>query len=346
LQYYLKTAQYVKSFEGAGVRMRTVNQGLLALLCAVGVSALGPAASAADIASGWRKAPPPPQSWAPCRKPAVAPEANKFPDVPGDDIFGFTSPTDVGNPGDCAIAFEFSGAAGRSSGRYHTGTLKTEFSATIAENVFVAVSPFVTYHHIRGVDGFDDLSRARFDGLSGELGYRFIERSANNPVAATFSVEPRWARLDVDNGSGLGVTAYLVELKLFLDSVIVAERLYAAINLNYAPAIQKFDNDPLHLWNRLSGLSASGALTYQISGRLFAGAEIRHLTAFEGIALEREVGQALFAGPTILVKLSDTTALNVVWTPQLWGRATGSRGSLDLDNFERHQFRLKLAVGF
>jgi hypothetical protein len=335
-----------KVSRGSYVSSRVMKQGLLALLCTIGLGALGPAVSAADIASGWRKAPPPAQPWALCRKPAAAPEASRFPDVPGDDIFGFTSPTDVGSPGDCGIAFEFSGAAGKGGGRYHTGTLKTEFSATIAENVFAAVSPIVTYHHVRAVDGLDDLSRARFDGLSGELSYRFIERSAKNPVAATFSVEPRWARVDIDSGSGLGVTAYSAEIKLFLDSVIVAERLYAAMNLHYAPAIQKLDSDPLRQWIRLSGISASGALAYQISDRMFAGAEIRHLTEFEGIALERQVGQALFAGPTILVKPSATTALNVVWTPQLWGRAAGSSRSLDLDNFERHQFRVKFSANF
>jgi hypothetical protein len=319
-----------------------MDRGFVAVLAAAGLCALGQAAAAADATTTWRKAQAPP--WTLCRKPAAAPEADKFPDVPGDDIFGFTSPTDVGNPGDCGIALEYSGAAGKTGGRYLTGTLKTEFSATVAENVLVAVAPFVTHHHIRNVPGLDDLSRVRFDGFSAELSYRFIERSAANPVAATFSVEPRWAR--VDGGSGLGVTAYSAELKLFVDSVVVAERLFAAVNVAYTPGTQKLDADPLGAWERSSELQASGAVTHQFNARLFAGVELRHLTAFEGATLDRQVGQALFAGPTMLVKLSDAAALNVVWTPQLWGRAAGSGSRLDLDNFERHQFRVKFSASF
>jgi hypothetical protein len=322
--------------------------GLVGLLCAGGLGALGPSALAADAATGRPvlKAAPSPAGpgWTLCHKPAAGPAANTFPDVPGDGIFGFTSPTDVGNPGDCAMALEYSGRAGKADGRYDMGTLKTEFSATIAENLFLAVSPFATYHRIEGVSGLDDLRGLRFNGLSGELSYRFIERSAANRVAATFSVEPRWAR--VDGTSGLRATTYWVEFKLFLDSVVVADRLYAAVNLNYAPAIQKLDAVPPGEWVRFSGTNASAALAYQVSDRLFAGAEIRHVAAFQGAALERKLGEALLAGPTLLVKFSNAAALNVVWTPQLWGRAAGANRGLDLDNFERQEFRAKLATSF
>ena len=37
----------------------------------------------------------------------------------------------------------------------------------------------------------NDRARVHFDGLSGEISYRFLERSQANPVAATFLVEPR-----------------------------------------------------------------------------------------------------------------------------------------------------------
>jgi hypothetical protein len=194
------------------------------------------------------------------------------------------------------------------------------------------------------VTGFDDMNRTRFDGISGELSYRFIERGATNRTAATFSVEPRWAR--VNGFSGAGITAYSVEFKLLMDTVLWADRLYAALNLNYAPAKQKADDDPLGEWARTSSTNVSGALTYQFSDRVFAGAEVRFLAAFDGAALNHNVGKAVFFGPTMLWKLTETAALNVVWTPQLWGRAEGSGRGLDLDNFERHQFRVKLAASF
>jgi hypothetical protein len=46
------------------------------------------------------------------------------------------------------------------------------------------------------------------------------------------------------------------------------------------------------------------------------------------------------------VKLSEEAALNIAWTPQIAGRASGVPGRLDLDNFERHQLRVKLTASF
>ena len=38
-----------------------------------------------------------------CSRPCAFEAHADVPDVPGDDIFGFTTPTDVGNPGDTGI---------------------------------------------------------------------------------------------------------------------------------------------------------------------------------------------------------------------------------------------------
>ena len=99
-------------------------------------------------------------------------------------------------------------------------------------------------------------------------------------------------------------------------------------------------------WVEGSGTNVSGALTYQITDRIFAGVEGRWLTAFSGAFLNDQSGWGLFAGPTLLIKMTESAALNLVWTPQLTGSAAGRDGHLDLDNFERHQFRAKFAASF
>src|SRR5215210_7233848 len=103
-------------------------------------------------------------------------------EIPGGDIFGFTSPTDVGTPGDRGIAFELSNRAGKRAGIYWSPTLKTQFSFTPEQNVAVALSPWVTAHRIRDVPTLDDRTATRFDGFSGEVSYRFIQRTATNRV--------------------------------------------------------------------------------------------------------------------------------------------------------------------
>lgn len=282
--------------------------------------------------------------WALCRKVATPQKADKFPNVPSGSIFGFTSGTGVGIPGDCGVAFEYSGRAGKTDGSYRRGALETQFGATIADNVSITLSPFFISHHIRNVTDLDDLKQTRFDGLSGKVRYRFLERSARMPLAATFSVEPRWAR--VAGTSGVGVTAYSAEFKLSVDAALIADRLFGAMNFNYAPAVRKIDADPLEDWVRTSSTNVSGALTYQLNDRLFVGGEFRYLTAFEGAFLNHQTGNAIFAGPTMLVKITDATSLNLVWTPQIRGHAINSDRTLDLDHFERHQFRAKLAMSF
>lgn len=269
-----------------------------------------------------------------------SPEQKGF-EVPGGDIFGFTDPTDVGDKGDRGLALELSNLAGKRSGRYWSPTLKTQIGYTPADNFAIALSPFVTAHRIREVPDLDNRTSTRFDGFSGEVAYRFIERSQTNPLAATVSVEPRIAR--VDAVSGERVRAYANEFKLFLDTVVIPDTLYAAVNVNYSLATQRGMDDT---WADSSGTSVSAALTYQVTNRIFAGVEGRWLTAFSGAFLDDQTGWGVFAGPTLLVKITESAALNLVWTPQLTGRASGVDRPLDLDNFERHQFRAKFATSF
>jgi hypothetical protein len=90
----------------------------------------------------------------------------------------------------------------------------------------------------------------------------------------------------------------------------------------------------------------SGALAYQVTERVLVGIEARYLTEFSGAFLNEFSGQAVFVGPNLYLRLSDWAALNFAWTPQIWGRAQGVPAPLDLDNFERHQFRLKFGASF
>jgi len=267
------------------------------------------------------------------------------PEVPDGDIFGFTEPTDVGNPGEKSLALETTTRIGKARGLYVSPELKTELSVTPAANLALFASTFVSAHRIRGVPGLDDRAAVRFDGFSSEIQYRFLERSPGNPLAATIGIEPRLSR--VDEITGERARAYEAEFKLLLDAVLVPNRLYGAMNLTYAAQLQRSAADVEPSSEASSETSLSGALAYQASDRLFLGAEARWLTSFSGAALNQLDGQALFAGPTLLVKLSEEAALNLSWTPQVIGRSQENAGRrLDLDNFERHQLRVKFETSF
>jgi hypothetical protein len=284
------------------------------------------------------------------------------PEVPGGDIFGFLSPTDIGDPCSFAYAAEFTTRTGKRDGRYATVTKKSQFAYTYSDRLSFAASPFisafdwneVTAHRdaLLGTgESVDHLSHRilDFDGLSGEASWRVLARAANQPVAITLSTEPRWFRRDAV--TGFRVEGHQIEAKLLAD-VAFTDRLFAAVNVIYGFGAQKFDVPGAEL-QKGSALGVLSALTWQpykseggVVQGVFVGLETRYVTGFSGLTLNFMVGEALFGGPTLAIGFSNGAMLNVAWSPQLWGRgqAPSAPGRLELDALERHQFRFKLAT--
>ena len=263
-------------------------------------------------------------------------------DVPGGDVFGFTSATDVGNVGDKGLALENDGSYGRRDMRSRVVTQKLEFSRTFAPNWAYAASLFGAWSNIKNSTDYDNRNTYNFDGLSMELRHRFIERSATNPFAFTFAIEPRWGR--VDTVSGMNATSYGAEFKLQADRAL-SEKIFWAVNANFAT---NHGRDALDgTWSNSSESVVSSALTYAlVDDKLFMGGEARWNQAWNKGFFGKLDGQALFVGPTIAYKASESVMLNAVFLPQIAGKARSVSGPLDINNFERANFRVKLAVGF
>jgi hypothetical protein len=263
-------------------------------------------------------------------------------DVPGDDIFGFTTPTDVGNPGDTGFGNENDGRAGKRGGTYRALNAKYELGHTFAPEWWAAVSLFGAHHHARNVPDLTDINRVAFDGLSFEIEHRILKRTDTNPIAVAVSLEPRWGV--VDSVSGLTAHAINIAFKLFVDAVVIPDKLFWGSNVIWTP--QRAE-DPMDRsrWLSSSALLISSALAYQVSPKLFIGVETRYLASYSTLALAQEVGRALYVGPTLLWKVTDKIAFNTTYQPQVAGRSTANPDlRLDLDNFERVQFRAKLSV--
>ena len=283
------------------------------------------------------------------------------PEVPGGEIFGFTNPTDLGDPCGWYFASENTELAGKWDGSYFALFTKSEISYAASENLAFAFSAFTVYNRWSNVTVLQDAlasagvgvtvtdwDKLQFDGLSGELLLRLVTRSPGQPFALTLSVEPRWSRLDLGAGSGHPAEFYVGEFKLFLD-VGLSEDLFAAMNLIYVAATQKYDI-PGADWVKNSGTVVSAALTSRIYAAqkalvegMFVGVEAHLLSLFDGLALNQNIGNAFFVGPTLAIAFQGERMLNVTWTPQVAGRArpASAPGPLDLDNFEGHQFRVK-----
>ncbi len=284
------------------------------------------------------------QAWSEQLSGKTLADSTAVADVPGDDIFGFTSPTDIGNPGDKGFGNENDGRFGKRNGGYHALNSKYEFSRTLTGDWWIAGSFFGSYNYSRGAPGLDDVNRPAFDGLSFEIERRILKRSAQNPFAISISLEPRWAR--IDGTAGQASNSYGAAFKLFTDAVIVPDRLFWAANLQWTPQSAQ-DISARNTWLDSSSTPASMALTAQLSAKLFIGLETRYLSVFDGVWLNQNAGNALYVGPTLLWRITDPVVFNATIQPQVSGHAAGSPDRrLDLDNFERAQYRAKFAVTF
>jgi hypothetical protein len=277
---------------------------------------------------------------------------NGFPEVPGDDIFGFTAATDTGEKGDFGFANELNGFRGKRDGHYQVFSNKLEWSYTPFENWWFAASGFIARHNIHDVLGahnadgastIPDIHATQFEGLSAEVQYRFLKRSAGNPLALAVAAEPFRSRIDL--ATGQPAKAYGAAFKLLADAVIIPDRLFWAANVIWVP-VRSQDPADLNTWLSTSGSSLQTALTLQLTKDVFVGAEVRQLAAYDGSFFDQRVGYAYYLGPTFLWKISEQVAFNATWQPQIAGRSIDNPTlRYDLDHFDRAQFRFKLVIG-
>ncbi len=267
-------------------------------------------------------------------------EEPKFPQVGNDDIFGFTTASELGDTGDINFANENDGRVGKRNGSYGALNSKYEFSYNVSSDFWVAASGYLAWNHVSNVDGLPNKNTFDFDGMSFEIAHTVITRSETNPWGITASVEPRWGRIDAV--SGLPSNSYGFEGKLFIDRVVVPDTVFWAANVIWGP---QWAQDPMVPGNNLisSTDTVSTALSWKVSKGLFLAVEARYFAQFGRIVPDHLQGQSLYIGPALAWKISDKVTFNVTYQPQVWGRSSATPGlALDLDNFERANFRVKL----
>lgn len=257
-------------------------------------------------------------------------------------LFGFAKGTDIGAEGEKEIEFETTATFVRRGGQYRVIEQEIEFEGVPTQFFAYELSAHGISHRIRGVDGFDDLSRTTFSGLSTDLRFLLIGRGPGSPVGLTISVQPEWAR--IDGASGVRTQNYNATFRLAADTEIIPNRLYGVINLLYQPEVAK--EMGATSWTRSSTLGVIAALAYRIAPRVTVGGELEYYRAYDGLAFKTLNGQALYAGPTLHIQFTNKVFLAAAFSAQLTGRAVGERFGLDLTNFERYHANLKLGFEF
>jgi len=255
--------------------------------------------------------------------------------------FGFTTGTSVGEIGEKEIQSRLTGRLGKSAGHYSMLSNKLEAEYVPLRDFRLSLAAYVTQHRIAGIPGLDDRRSGAFDGLAFGLKYRLIDRN-HGPFGLAIEAEPQWRR--VDGTSGAPVDQIGGQYSLLLDKELVSNRIISAFNLVYEPEVSRSRLDGT--WSHESTVRVAAAIMAQAQPHVSYGLETRYLRKYEGLALDRFAGHALYVGPTVSAKLPGGYWLLAAWSVQVAGRSVGGQGPLDLTNFERHQVRLKLGFNY
>lgn len=272
---------------------------------------------------------------------ALVPTCAYAEDIDTEHLFGFTIGTDVGSLGEHEFQSQTTGRFSRTAGSYRAINQELELEFVPVRNFRIEVGTSFASYDIGGVPGFEDRQQMDWQGASLDLRYKLFDRKAA-PFGLTFALETHADRFD--DITAAPARRYGTELTLALDRELIPNRLVAAFNLLYEPE-----------WTHLFGMgvaqqeSTAGvavAVMTQIRPGFLIGGEVRYLRRYEGTGFDEFAGQALFAGPTAYLQLSEQARLTVAWSPQVWGRSAASGAALDLFNFERHQARVIFGVNF
>lgn len=275
------------------------------------------------------------------------------------DIFGFSSGSDITDPGSWGASAEYIGAFGARFGTLNNHGVKTQVSASPLP--CLEIGPSLNYGFARLSErvGF---TNSRVDAYGGQLEFKYkLLGRATHGVGLTITVEPGYSQLRNrfndpltpffgSERSGLASNSF----KALLDFAIVPGFLFGAVNVEYAQtwlsaeplALNGCAPASLSAWCRGSSLNLRAAVSARLADAFYLGVEAQHLRTYNGVLLNRLEGHALFVGPTLFWQATEKLAVSGTVATQVAGKARGVAGNLDLDHYSRHIAKLKIGYSF
>jgi len=282
------------------------------------------------------------QGAPPAPNPGAQAAADVFHEAESKYMFGFIDGSDIGNEGEKAFEYEAAGSFQKRGGHYTAIEHEFEFEYVPTQNFAFELSAHALTHSISGVEDLDDRNSTQFSGASAKLRYLILGRGPGSPIGLTISAEPEWGR--VDGTDGTESTSYASAFKIVADTELIANRLYAAVNLIYEPETAKPADTGM--WERSSSAAVGLGLAYRLTPTWAMGVAAEYDRAYDGLLFQAFQGHALFAGPTLQINLSRKMLLAAAFMAQAAGHAVDDPRPLDLTNFERYRANLKLEFEF
>jgi hypothetical protein len=276
------------------------------------------------------------------------------------DIFGFSSGSDVADMGAWGGALEYNGAFGTRFGTLQGHNIKAQVSTSPFPCLEIGPSLNYGFSKLNNRNALTSFSNSAFGGQI-EFKYKLLGRSTHG-IGLTVTAEPGYSAVDsklndplaplfASEGSRLGNNSF----KLLSDFVLIQDRLFGAINVEYGQTWSSRERLGLNgcaafssnAWCRGSALNLRAAVSAKVTDTFYVGAEAQHLRAYSGTFLNRLNGNAFYVGPTFFwAAIPDKLTVSGTFATQVSGKARGVSNDLDLNNFSRHVAKLKLGYSF
>jgi hypothetical protein len=264
--------------------------------------------------------------------------------------FGYVYTADTEERGETELSLWATHRAGKGAGHHDAQDYKFELERGITDRFGIAAYAKFASHHIRGLAGeFEPVDRDfAFQGLSAEFKYQ-LRAPKNGRLGVAVYAEPGWSR--ISKVTGQKADEYEFELKAIVQKNFAHDRLVWAANLTLEPEWEREHEEvaPGLISSQTEkelAIELSTGLTYNVARGWWIGAEGRYHSVYPDWTdgLHRE-NYAVYAGPSVHYGAGEW-AVTATWLPQLFGSPGRAGSSLEFDDHEKSELRLKLSREF
>ncbi len=264
--------------------------------------------------------------------------------------FGYVYTTDVEEPGETELSLWATDRRGKAGGHYDAQDYRLEVERGIAEHFQASVYANFSGHNVGPLGGeFAPVHRdLAFQGLEAEFKYELLDPARHN-VGIAFYAEPGWSRIEGVKGSH--ARELELELKAIVQKNFLKDRLVWATNFTLEPEWEREHEETApgmvtETREEELGAEVATGLAYRATSRLWVGLEGRYHSVYPNwtAGLHRE-NYAVYAGPTVHYD-GGKWSVTASFQPQLFGGPGEGGSSLELEDHEKRELRMKLSYEF
>jgi hypothetical protein len=264
--------------------------------------------------------------------------------------FGYVYTTATEEAGETELSLWATDRRAKGGGHYDAQDYKVEVERGITDRFGVSAYAKFASHHVRGSGPeFDRVDRdLAFQGLSAEFKYQ-LRVPEHGRLGVALYAEPGWSRISKVTGEKAG--EFELELKAIVQKNFANDRLVWAANLTLEPEWErKHDEIAPGVVNNVTekelAIELATGLSYRVTPKLWLGAEGRYHSVYPDWThgLHRE-NYAVYAGPSVHYEAGEWS-LTATWLPQLFGGPGAAGSSLDFEDHERNELRVKVSREF